>query len=310
MRNHSIDILRLVCAFLVILLHVGTAYYSYTEPIARSAVPLFFMLSGYFYSGGVKKNLRKTSWILVAGSLLYATVNYILDIEEVDNFPLLKSIVAFVLFNNNPFAYHLWYLAAYIYVLAGMIFIERYSLLRISYWAIPLLLVMGILLGKYSESVLDNTYYSFLSRNFLFLGIPFFLTGHYIKQHKEKLLQQSSKIYLGGVALFASLSYAESGWLGGAEGDLYISTVFLSICALLFTLSCHVKQEGIMSRIGRKYSLHIYILHLFNIKLLSIFVSRMPDAWQVFYTFASPVVILLATWCLIQLLRTFKLIKG
>ncbi|MBO5427455.1 MAG: acyltransferase family protein [Prevotella sp.] len=52
MRNHSIDILRLVCAFLVILLHVGTAYYSYTEPIARSAVPLFFMLSGYFYSGG------------------------------------------------------------------------------------------------------------------------------------------------------------------------------------------------------------------------------------------------------------------
>lgn len=54
-RNHSVDILRFVCAFLVILLHISTTYNTYTEPIARCAVPIFFMLSGYFYRGGGKK---------------------------------------------------------------------------------------------------------------------------------------------------------------------------------------------------------------------------------------------------------------
>lgn len=49
-RNKGIDILRLICAFLVVCIHahfpgiVG----EYVKAIARVAVPIFFICTGYF----------------------------------------------------------------------------------------------------------------------------------------------------------------------------------------------------------------------------------------------------------------------
>lgn len=50
-RNYSIDILKALCAFLVIILHVAWAYTDTFLPLARAAVPVFFMISGYHSLG-------------------------------------------------------------------------------------------------------------------------------------------------------------------------------------------------------------------------------------------------------------------
>ena len=50
-RNLGVDILKFLCAFLVVMIHAPIQGVSqYTTPIARIAVPIFFMITGYYYS--------------------------------------------------------------------------------------------------------------------------------------------------------------------------------------------------------------------------------------------------------------------
>ena len=49
-RNYSIDILKFICAILVVFLHTDCVYHDYILPLTRCAVPCFFMISGICYS--------------------------------------------------------------------------------------------------------------------------------------------------------------------------------------------------------------------------------------------------------------------
>ena len=46
-RLYSFDSLKMVCAILIIFLHVYTPYQKYILPLTRCAVPCFFMISGF-----------------------------------------------------------------------------------------------------------------------------------------------------------------------------------------------------------------------------------------------------------------------
>ena len=52
MRNSTVDILKAICAMLVVLLHVETPLAHYYQPLMRCAVPCFFMISGYMLADG------------------------------------------------------------------------------------------------------------------------------------------------------------------------------------------------------------------------------------------------------------------
>lgn len=62
-RNYSIDSLKILCALLVVFIHTNFAYQGYILPLARCAVPCFFIISGFFLYDGTKigiKRLRKS----------------------------------------------------------------------------------------------------------------------------------------------------------------------------------------------------------------------------------------------------------
>lgn len=77
-RNYSIDVLRLLLSFAVVVIHVHSGkLYDYVDPICRLAVPVFFIISGYFiYDEGinkkVKKGLAKVSKIAFWSMVIYA----------------------------------------------------------------------------------------------------------------------------------------------------------------------------------------------------------------------------------------------
>lgn len=306
-RNHSVDILRFICAYLVVTLHVHTPYHSYTEPIARCAVPLFFMMSGYFGNGGGKKRILK---ILIVSSFVYALLDILFfgaDLMDKSDFSLWKTIVAIVLFNENPFAYHLWYLSAYIYVLLLVPVIRRYGMWRMAYFASPLLIAVGIVFGKYSDLLFQREYYEFLTRNFLFVGLPFYLIGHFMGKHKNRI-SRHKEVFVLSVLVFLPLAIAEGLWVNKLFGGIYISTVFLSVSIFLFTLSCFVKREGMVSRIGRQYTLYIYITHLFWIKVLSLSMAGASGLWGGVYRMAGPLVIFVISFLAIQLTEVIRII--
>lgn len=59
-RYDGIDILKAICAFLIVCIHCpfpGEVGW-YVVALARIAVPIFFMITGFFYDGTVTRNDR------------------------------------------------------------------------------------------------------------------------------------------------------------------------------------------------------------------------------------------------------------
>lgn len=107
-------------------------------------------------------------------------------------------------------------------------------------------------------------------------GLPYFLIGNLIYKNKEKLIETfTNKKLIFLIILFAITTLVEKYILirlnANAIRDHYISTTFLSIFIFLYCLKIPmVKNDNLLAIIGRKYSLHIYIVHLIFVKLYNI----------------------------------------
>ena len=108
-------------------------------------------------------------------------------------------------------------------------------------------------------------------RNFLLLGLPYYYIGMLIKEKQKKCSIKKFKILLPIIIL---INYIEVFILKtiGHEYILehYITTIFFSIAVILFVLSYNntVIKSNIFSKIGRKYSLEIYLMHVVVIDII------------------------------------------
>ena len=184
-RNYSIDVLRLLLSFAVVVIHVHSGkWYDYVDPICRLAVPVFFIISGYFiYDEGinkkVKKGLAKVSKIAFWSTVIYALpfLPHLLNGDKI-NF----SLMNFILFNSTPFGGHLWYLFAYIYTLTFALLLNKSNLSKFI-TLIPTFFFVGLLFGRYSTWLFNQDLPGFLSQNFFLVGFPFFFTGGILRKY-------------------------------------------------------------------------------------------------------------------------------
>lgn len=204
-RNYSIDILKFICAVLVLFLHTDFKWHDAVLPFTRCAVPCFFMVSGFLlYVGGIGKerlirNIKHILYILLWSTLLFFVYKELWSIIHGELFvPSLRHWMLFIVFNENPFAGHLWYLGAYLYVLLIMLLVDKYKLWKYMLWVVPLLLLGDLIFGKYSLFLLGKEFPFVYVRNFLFVGIPYFMIGVWCKMHFDKLLKIRRYIYSGG----------------------------------------------------------------------------------------------------------------
>lgn len=307
MRNYSFDTLKLICAIFVIFIHTPQPeiWGNYITPLIRCAVPIFFMISGYFTYG--KKDITHTIHKRIAQLLKIFGVVFIfyfvfsLIANGKDSLEHLSVLFSynFILLNSVPYSMHLWYISAYIYVLLIILLVERFNLYKWLYFITPILLLTGLLIGKYSEILLDHYFPPNYTRNFLLTGLPFFTLGMLIKKAK-----QLPNIYMSGVLciIFYILGFIEVLYVKNL-GDFYASTIFLSLS--IFILFTNIKQvkDNIFSKTGREDSLYIYLLHFIiatAITLLSNKFSYLP--------YLSALVTLLLTFVLIYILRKLKII--
>lgn len=323
-RLYNIDTLKFLCAVLVVFLHVRTSYQTYILPLTRCAVPCFLIISGYLIytedrlkmEGHLKKSIYRMLRILVWSSLLFAMVKFLFALRSGDfSFLSIMALGKFVLFNENPFGFHLWYIGAYLYTLAIVLFFVKCNRLKYIWWSVPFLLLLDLCLGKYSLILWHKEFPYIWVRNFLCVGIPYFSIGMVLKQWKW-LMQNLcclQKLALGGVILFSLTSIVENRWLlelhANAVRDHYISTTFLAVSLFLLFLSLTQHRGNALSMIGEKESLYIYIFH----PLFMVFFSKanqyLPDLWLEIYRYGAPVIILIATILLAKSLRILHIIK-
>lgn len=272
-RAIGIDFLKFLCAVLVILIHVPAKYTEFVLPLTRCAVPCFFIISGYFlYNNGISNaklrySLKKTAKIWAYSTIIYLSFSVLLATQG-GSWNLLDSerLINFLLFNEHPFAFHLWYIDAYIYVLLIYLVMSSKGFLGGNFvliWISILLLFVDLLFGKYSVLIFGRTFDVMFTRNFLFVGIPYFTIGIFIKTIKvnSHINRWCTLAVVASIILTYIKKYVVGSYIEFGLRDHYLSSTFLAISVFLYFLTLEIREKNIFSKLGRKCSLDIYILH-------------------------------------------------
>lgn len=301
-RDCGLDFLKFICAFLVVCIHIQfpSLVGKVVTPITRIAVPIFFMITGYYYSFTKKNKARKKQIFKIVKLFIGANIFYFLlellfcfilknDIHYfIDNIFNIKTILKFIFFNESPFGGHLWYLGALLYVLLIIWFIDSIGSIKKIYFLIPFLLLTDLVFGKYSLLFFGKEFPYILVRNFLFVGLPYFLIGDMLYNYKPKM---KTKYLLLFSVLFLILTLTERYFLGiynlNATRDHYFSTTFLAIFVflLVFKLGDKIKSTKgqKLSFLVSKLSLGIYIIHPLFIKIFNIVIYQLSENKYLLY---------------------------
>lgn len=316
-RNSSVDVLKFICAIYVVTIHSGFVGNAIIEPYLRCAVPIFFMLSGYFIYNKIVSNdvqriaidARRILKILLISVLAYTPPllvdHYLIGIDFGTSY---KTIINTIFFNDTyPVAPHLWYLSAYIYVLVMVVIAMRsqkwLKLQHLSFLLYSIIIVMLYLSFVIRGKGLNSVYY----RNFLFEGLPYFSFGALLSQYKYKLNKiPKARLYIG-ICVLVVASYFEFKILhnNGIRTDIYILTLPMSVAVVIVALRKKVNSKNMFARLGREYSLPLYIVHFFIANHI-VYLFKNDKTLVEYYYYVSPIVVTLVSLGLIYAYRSTR----
>ena len=258
------------------------------ETIARFAVPLFFVISGYFqfYSDKQKlkskiKSILKIIFISMLIYSIYSLYTYNFDIYTwIKQTYNIENILKLIFFNYTSFIIsHLWFLFALLYCyITYMLVKEKKNFNKVYYISIVIIVLTMIIRCIMSYFDVDITIQKIMFRNWIFFGLPFFFMGCYIRQNQEKIISKLNNKKLVLCMLLAIILCIIEKVLGkilfNAKLEYYFGNILLVFSMFLFALKNeNLQLKGIITTIGKKYSLYIYILHYLIIKILQDFIQ-------------------------------------
>ena len=275
LRQESFDTLKFFLAFLVVVIHTGfTGHVGLgINAFARIAVPLFFMITGYYLptmtDEKFRKHLIKIIYLTVFSTLFYILISYIQSHvgSEVSSdwfaqtFSI-KGMLKWMLLNGINVGGHLWYFYALLYVFAIIYITRKFGKMNILYVAIPFLFLGNYLLSFFGHIV--------CYRNFLFTGLLYVLLGYLFRIHEKRLLDvfnKSHTLIIGLVIICICLGiempvYKMAGFI--VRRDHYFFTLPMVVCVFILALrNPHWGSGSSLTLVGKRYSAYIYILHIF-----------------------------------------------
>ncbi|MDR0916501.1 MAG: acyltransferase [Oscillospiraceae bacterium] len=329
-RYSSIDALRFFAAFFVVSIHATFkgSFGEYFRAISNVAVPLFFIISGYFTFNSDSdilrqrsiKQIKRVAKITVFAVVVHLIVNTASQLPQGHFTTYISSIFSFrvlailTVFNELPLEWHLWYLFAYMYtMIMYAIFSKRITKAKTKTLLLFIfaLLAVDAVFGKYAVIVLGRTIPLLCTRNFMFTGLPYFTLGFFIRRasltppppgyHRQVRSPSNAKLSLC-VILFSSTSVLEKYCLSTAgvegSGDYYISTTLLALSIfLLCAQNPDFAKDTLLERLGREHSLNIYIWHVLIARYVEQFVLHITATAPAFsvLTYILPIIVFAIT---------------
>lgn len=299
---YALDIAKFISAFLVICIHTGPlediskdANFVLVQIIARIAVPLFFIISGFLFFSKIEmdrewndyENKRRLKHyvgrllkIYVIWSILYLPFNYILmsNAGGISATSLLGYVRDFFFTGSY---YHLWFLPALMFsVFVVYILLSKFSM-RTTLVISVILYALGMAGNIYPQLIENIPYVSKVfdayiktfatTRNGLFFGVLFIALGAYFAKQRMLVARHSSLsfvAFLGSLVLLFVEAYVlkENGFMH----DLVSMYAMLipTVCFLFMTLlNLNMKERGIY-KVIRVLSLLIYTSHIMFVFVL------------------------------------------
>lgn len=314
-RTSSLDVMKCFAAFCVVWIHFGSGWLS---PITRCAVPIFFVITGYYYpmmveKGNLWRHIRKLLVMVLCSSALYGVVEVQHMIrhdtfqEWISNTFKLRPILRMIAYDYDLFAMHLWYFYAVLYDLVIFYFADKWKLIKYLQYA-ALLLLFLFFIGNFAP------WYMKL-RNFLFMGLPCMMIGRLVGEKKDFVFSflARKQYLLLYTSIFLFLIVIEMAVYNSLYGGLGIREMF--IFTLPFILPWFYwalrnptfGEESVFATIGRKYSAYIYIFHILAARLLSHIVEwDTPLLSRVIYPFLIFGISLCMAWLFAKMMQWCK----
>ena len=268
---HSIDVWRLFAAFLVVCVHfplpgmAGGIAITY----AKTAVPFFIIVSGYFcyrddrkvFAKRLGKQILKMAVLCVFANVLFFGVSYYMSgassvgVYKVMNFTD-TTWKDFWLVNQSPFADHLWFLGSMVYAMLIVLLLVGLHIHNYVFFISPLLLGVYIYMSRSGN-------YNFLyCRNAVFCTMPYFMYGCLIRRYEEKIIDKINKKIIMGALLIAFVGTFLEFWHYKDVSITFIGPELLVILLVIFLVQNKNLGKGtIFEHIGRRDTLFIYIMH-------------------------------------------------
>lgn len=264
------------------------------------------MISGCFYNKEHAMNqIKKLAILFAEVNMLYCVWSGFYGFIS-GTFPVINvnSLLKFLLLNESPFSGHLWYLGAVLYTQITVYIVEKLRWKKVLHWITPVLLIVDILLGKYSILLFGREFDYFIVRNWIFVGIPFFSIGMFLRDTKYRIGWWGIPVFILTTILERYL-LVTSGL--NATRDQYISTIFLSIAVFSVALEYKGHINDRMAKAGREYSAWLYIVHPIFITCLTFVVCKMgmQHIWRYIGSFVIFIVSLIFVAVVTELSRKF-----
>lgn len=301
-RKYNIDLLRILACFMVVLLHVAADNWYYVpydsaewmafnfyDIATRSAVPIFFMISGAMFLSkntfSLKKlfcrNIARLVFIYFLWSSLYAVDT--IGLKEL--LPSLSSGYFFSVVMDSK--YHLWYLPELIsiYFILPLLFavknIENGKYLKYILCLFFALEILPAFMNVFpflqeAKAVIERFVFPFPQ----YLG--YFILGYVIYENIDVFKRiRSAFLAIGLVVIVVSLTIINYiiSVVRHVPSEMFYNSFFiasfLEACAL-FILFLRIPCEKISPKIAplivrtSKYTLFVYLLHPFVLEHLNI----------------------------------------
>lgn len=263
----GLQALKLLCALLVVIIHTEACQDSSLFGLTRVAVPIFFMVTGFFLvdprgllqSDRLKRTVVKLAWITLWAQLLYMAFYAVTSLAEGqvpyklwNPFEWLKAVA----FGAN-FGGHLWYLNSCLQALIIIWIAVSCGFERMLVWFIPVGLAMAILLGSYAPAIGVGKLHLMVYRGPVSAALPWIMAGVVLRR-LGRMPRRSTLLVLA--AVFAVGVWVEFNHIIPVRRDMLVAVVPLSV--VLFMLFVGLNPQAMLVVAGRNYATGIYIMHI------------------------------------------------
>lgn len=298
----SLYVLKSLFAFLVVTCHVPLDITGHwLEPVARGAVSVFFLISGYFlYAPSLAKSCQRAirSFRNIVPIYILVSVFYWLWLLP-NNGNLMNSWQSVVVWltTGAMFSGHLWYLVAMLQALIVLALVFKSRQVWLIY-LFPALSVFGLLGSQYGFLISsEHKDYVYNVYNVVCYGLPCMSAGYLVRKFEDRLLAMGDWLY--ALVIIIGLLYLER-WVLEMTGHTYASGAYLGsylFAGVIFVVALQHKSLGqgsLMEHIGMCYSGNIYYFHI----ALSTLLVRIlvPIYGLTFYKLFGAVLVFLLSW--------------
>ena len=282
-RNYALYFARFVMAFLVVVIHVPCLGGDYLMPIARCAVPFFYIVSGDFlwkdseedFRSSCMRNAKKWLKLYIVSALILSIAAVVIKIcypQPLADFSwqqvywlcfngVYPSLERIELFGKTLGTTVVWFL--YTGMITFIIAKLLYNFIKRRYFLIWCILLIVV------SIIINRIYGGVLVPRLLSASVPFVLIGSWLRCHWKSYENKLPFIKLCvSVVLLYMVGGIEMKFFDGYK-EMVFSTTFLSIVLILVALKSPYKFSFI-SHFPVKSTFDVYIYHRLMFVLLVI----------------------------------------